>query len=239
MSKKKKPIAKINVKGLTLDDLLNYSADEINHMNRADLARVAGRLFDIANKRISALQKSDLGQLSPALASRTKSVKGSLRQKGIRVPKGMKVDLRFSVKGLDANNLRKQWVKAKNFIESKTSTIKGVKEIDREMQKRIDKISDESFDKELTAKQSRRLWKLFRKVYSEGGVKLTKSSDQVYESIRRMVQSSKYIKNDDIIAAATKRVDEAYDRMNKVEGKGKGTAIDDNDATNEADATRN
>jgi len=104
---------KINVKGMSIKDILSMDYEEINKLSKSDLARVTGRITAVAKKRVTRLERSDLGE-SPAL-------------RGLLKSRGKDVDL--SVKGKDRNQLMKLWSNSRNFVKAKTSTITGYKKV--------------------------------------------------------------------------------------------------------------
>lgn len=85
-------------------------------MDAKQYRREASKVISMANKRISRLEKSNLTD-SPAYAKLVDS-KGN--------PK-------FSVKGLDHNQLQSEMSKVKKFVQAKTSTIRGINTTLKEM----------------------------------------------------------------------------------------------------------
>ena len=85
-------------------------------MDAKQYRREASKVISMANKRISRLEKSNLTD-SPAYAKLVDS-KGN--------PK-------FSVKGLDHNQLQSEMSKVKKFVQAKTSTVRGINTTLKEM----------------------------------------------------------------------------------------------------------
>jgi hypothetical protein len=93
----------------------NYWAT-LYKMDAKQYRREASKVISMANKRISRLEKSNLTD-SPAYAKLVDS-KGN--------PK-------FSVKGLDHNQLQSEMSKVKKFVQAKTSTVRGINTTLKEM----------------------------------------------------------------------------------------------------------
>ena len=86
----------------------NYWA-ALHKMDAKQYRREASKVISMANKRLARLEKSSLTD-SPAYAKLVDS-KGN--------PK-------FSVKGLDHNQLQSEMSKVKKFVQAKTSTVRGI-----------------------------------------------------------------------------------------------------------------
>ena len=93
----------------------NYWA-ALYKMDAKQYRKEANKVISMANKRISRLEKSNLTD-SPAYAKLVDS-KGN--------PK-------FSVKGLDHNQLQSEMSKVKKFVQAKTSTVRGINTTLKEM----------------------------------------------------------------------------------------------------------
>lgn len=107
------------VSGKSIQDILNMDIETFNKLNTSDLRKVVGRLVSAGNKRLRSFEKA--GESSPATRYIEKS--GGV----------------FSTKGKDLNALRSEYVRAKNFLESKTGTRKGWENSKREVIKGLKK----------------------------------------------------------------------------------------------------
>lgn len=87
-------------------------------MDAKQYRREANKVISMANKRLARLENSNLTD-SPAYSKYVDS----------------KGNARFSVKGLDHNALQREMSKVKKFIQSKTSTVRGVNNTLKEMAK--------------------------------------------------------------------------------------------------------
>ena len=110
--------ATINVSGLSIKDILNMDYEDINKLSASDLSRLTSRLVSATNKRIRRLEKTEVGQYSPALQSfreRTGQEKLSVKVSGTKAERQGKLQHVFS--------------EAKHFLNLKTSTMTGYKQV--------------------------------------------------------------------------------------------------------------
>ena len=101
------------VSGMSVKDVLNMDINTFSSLNLSDMRKVVGRLVSAGNKRIRTFEKA--GENSPALRYINKS--------------GGK----FSTKGKNLNELRREYARAKGFFESKTGNIKDWRKIKNEL----------------------------------------------------------------------------------------------------------
>ena len=102
---------------MKVKEILQLSDTAINKMSRRELAQVTSILASAGNKRIARIEKA--GVTSPAVQS-VKSHEG-----------------RFSVKGKNTNQLRSEFARARNFMTSSTSTLKGAKASAKRIEKNL------------------------------------------------------------------------------------------------------
>lgn len=107
---------RINLSGLSIDQLVNIGATELKGYDRDNLARIVTKLDSTANKRLVRLEKA--GYNTPAMRS-SKMSRGD----------------RFSVKGKNLKELRSQYIQVSNFLKSETSTVKGYKKFLKRIKK--------------------------------------------------------------------------------------------------------
>lgn len=100
------------VSGMSVQDILNMDINTFNKLNTSDLRKVVGRLVSAGNKRLRSFEQA--GESSPATRHVAKS--GGA----------------FSTKGKDLNALRAEYTRAKNFLQAKTGTRKGWKQVKKE-----------------------------------------------------------------------------------------------------------
>ena len=119
------------VSGMTVQDILNMDNATFNKLSTSDMRKVVGRLVSAGNKRLRSFERA--GESSPATRHVAKSG-GS-----------------FSTKGKDLNALRSEYTRAKNFLQSKTGTRKGWKQVKKEtisgLKKHGVQMNEKQFDK--------------------------------------------------------------------------------------------
>ena len=101
------------VEGQKIGELNNYQSKQENALDRAEIRKLTAK----ANKRLDRLEKNGL-ESSPAY------------QKWLADG-----EVRFSVKGKDHNQLQKEVARLKRFLNSETSTVRGVNKTLKEMAK--------------------------------------------------------------------------------------------------------
>ena len=99
------------VENIKLGEIDNYQSRKANELDRAEIRKLTAT----ANKRIARLEKNGL-ESSPAY------------QKWLADG-----EVRFSVKGKDHNQLQKEVARLKRFLNSETSTVRGVNRTLKEM----------------------------------------------------------------------------------------------------------
>ena len=97
------------VSGLSIDDILNMDIVDFNRLSEKDLKLVVGRLVSAVNKRLRRFEKKGIS---------TPATRALMKSGGV-----------LSVKGKNANQLRKEYARARNFLNMETSTQKGYKKV--------------------------------------------------------------------------------------------------------------
>lgn len=122
------------VSGLSIQDILNMDAYQISKLNEKDLRKITGRLVSAGNKRLRRAEKAGV----------TSSAIRYVQETGA-----------FSTKGKTFNQLRHEFLRARNYLEAKGGTIKGAKQIQKEtvgeMKKSGINISTKTFDTTMSA----------------------------------------------------------------------------------------
>lgn len=192
----KKQKATLNVKGLSIDDIMNKDWNDLAKLNLADLKALTQRLVSASNKRLKRLESSNVGDYSGALQGRKKS--------------GGK----FSTKGKNINELRSEFRKAKSFLKSKTSTITGTRKVINTMSKKItgsglDKIG--GFRSERTYK---RFWNLYHQLEQtqSGLIGIVGGSAEVQKIVYDSMKNNR--SNAGAIQEINQRLDELYEDLN-------------------------
>lgn len=97
------------VSGLSIDDILNMDIVDFNRLSEKDLKLVVGRMVSAVNKRLRRFAKKGIS---------TPATRALMKSGGV-----------LSVKGKNANQLRKEYARARNFLNMETSTQKGYKKV--------------------------------------------------------------------------------------------------------------
>ena len=127
------------VSGMTIKDILNMDNKTFNSLNTSDMRKVVGRLVSAGNKRLRSFERA--GESSPA----TRHVE--------------KFGGSFSTKGKDLNALRAEYTRTKNFLQAKTGTRKGWKQVKKEITAGLKKRGVE-----MTEKQFNDVWKSYEEL---------------------------------------------------------------------------
>lgn len=106
----------------TKSDITNMTVDDMNRLNRTELAAAVRAMNDIARKRIKRIEIS--GKKSPAV--------NYIQKTG-----GIK-----SVKNKDINTLRTEYIRLYDFLSKKTSTLGGLKAVYKQVKIKFPNKSD-------------------------------------------------------------------------------------------------
>lgn len=177
------------VSGLSVKKILSMDVSEFNKLNKKDLQKITGRLVSAGNKRLRRAEQA--GVTSPAFAF--------IRDNG-----GF-----FSTKDKNINQLRSEFVRAKNFLESETGTIKGAIKFRKESIAALKKegvtMSEETFD--IVMRSYEKLKEL------DENVKERSLKYAVLQEIQEMTDTE--LDEDVIATTLQKRVDEIYKKMQR------------------------
>lgn len=134
----------------------SMTAESYNKAIRSNLAEITSRFTSVANRRIKALGSTKMGRISPAYMRAKNMSKSGL----------------FSVKGKGWNELLNTIKESKQFIQSKTSTLKGWEEVRKNVEKSI---GAEYFN---TSFKSKKFWEAYRKIYEAHGGSIARKNTQ-------------------------------------------------------------
>ena len=157
--------------------------------NRNSLPLSGATATSAANKRLNRLERSDVGELSPAYQQAQKRGR------------------RFSVAGKSVNQLRNEYKAVTQFLKKRTSTVGGWKKVRKETYSRI----GGGFK---SAAQEKRFWKAYRKLESDeyGAVKSYGSTETQQLLRQELVQGGRR-PMDDLIETMIARLDEEYEKQ--------------------------
>ena len=203
----------MDLDSLSLKKILNIDMRSINRYPQSTLKNLARRLVLASNRRLKELESNKLTSVSSAYTQLRLSKKAdaqALRKKqnkeikkirkeidaqremgvkGLRKPrlqKGkLKVDVRFDLpKDESRQDLMHIIKQAREFLSSKTSTAKGVHQVEKEMSMAV--------GRELTEKERKRVFKIFNQL-EMGAFKLYGyDSKEIRDVIAKMVAKRKY-----------------------------------------------
>lgn len=131
----------MNVNGLSVDDILSMDWTDVQKLNRRDLAQLTSRLASAGNKRLRRLEKAGLED-SPAHSVIQRSGGD------------------FSVKNKTINELRSEYNRVRAFLSptTKTSTVRGARQVEKEFKKRLGFEEGE----DMTDYQRKKFWEGYR-----------------------------------------------------------------------------
>lgn len=182
----------MNLKGLTIQDIMNLSWEQINTMGDVELKQITSRLVSASNKRIRRLEKSTRGKSS--FAYQTVEDRGRM----------------FSVRGKNTNQVRQEFKLAKNFLNMKTSTVTGWKKYRKETEDRLVSATDgESLNwKDGTWKKFWKVYRRFEEVH--GGTYKKGDSDRIQKMLTEIMNSNDKRKSAD---SFQRMLDDEYESM--------------------------
>lgn len=184
---------KDSLKGFTVNDLLDINPDAFNNMNRGELAKVVSRLASAANKRI-------------------KRVGEYMDKRGVNYKAGTiaKSD-KFSVKGKGINQLRAEYARIRDFMERKTSTVKGIKKVEKDF---IARVSDRLgyTPEDFTSDQLSRFWHAYKRADEMGlFTGIAPSSDIAQKITFQSWANTPNVSVDDFIDRFSDEIDKEYE----------------------------
>lgn len=132
-------------KGVSTEAIKQTDIETLNSWDRRTIARAVRRLADTANKRIKAFE-----------------------QKGIESPaflNVMKSGGKFSTRGKTVNQLRTEFIRARDFLKMKTSTQKGYERVKQDFFDRVEATTAQKIS--LSDDELNKFWRIFDKTESD------------------------------------------------------------------------
>jgi len=123
----------INVAGMTISDIMGIDLETFNKMGEKDLRAITSRLVSASNKRIRRLEKNNVS--SPAYRSL-----GSDKRFSTKLPSGTSKQQRV-------NKLKQEFARARSFLSSKTSTMKGYNQYQQQIIDDIEQTTGQKLQK--------------------------------------------------------------------------------------------
>ena len=186
---------------MKIKDILAINPEDILKMPEDELRTVVRDLGRVANMRITKLEKAGLTNISQAYQTAFPKQKKSRKS---RNKTG-----RFSAKGLNLNQLRAEYKRAKGFVTAPTSSLKGARQYGQELKNLtgIDPTHKRSIAK---------FWRQYHK-WVEQDAKRYQPSDQPGDNrdlVAMFREVYKYKNSEaDNIAAANELYNRAYEQM--------------------------
>ena len=164
----------MNVKGLSIQDIMNIDLDTFNKLKESELRALNSRLVSASNKRVRRLQQQNI--ISPALQSLRGDVKFSTK-----IPQGLTPRQKMSF-------LRQQYARMRTFLGSKTSTLTGAKATTKQIKKTI----SDKYGVELTGRQLNNISKIMQKLRKRGkiGGRGSETSNMMFEKLSKKIVES-------------------------------------------------
>lgn len=136
MAKKKQPKQPFYVEGMTVNEILNISPDQLMKLNKRDISRALRTVSLAANKRVNRL-KSKATKTKDGYVPKTKGSQINTSALNWVTNDGHK-RTKFGVKKSSTRNEMLHQLKTiKQFMEMKTSTVKGATEVRKDIEKRL------------------------------------------------------------------------------------------------------
>ena len=204
----------MNVKGLTINDILDIDLDTFNRLNESELRKLTSRLVSAGNKRIRRLKKHNIN--SPAMQQLGKETTFSTK-----LPKTTSKQQRV-------NKLRSEFARARSFLTSETSTIGGYKSFVKRTKKRIAQelgISEKVVDKKLNIG---RLFDLLHKAQQRGLVSSyrgSKGSEQARNIIADILIDNPDVDEDTLMDWLEEQSDLLYEDEEELEDETEETEL--------------
>lgn len=177
----------MNIQKISLKSLTDLSERELSSLSHNELSKVVSRLSQVANKRLTRLSKSDVF---------------SSAYEGFRI----RGEGKFTTKNKTDFDLKKEFLRVKDFLNMETSTIHGAQSVRREV---IQKLKKEHNIK-ITNKQYNDFFKVYerlKEVDSTVSNKLMKYN--VFEEISNVLDDSNI---DETVDEMRNRLTEIYQK---------------------------
>lgn len=180
---------KVNLKG-SISYLQNLTNRQLTNLTRNELAKVVSKLASASNKRTKRLIQS--GVPSPALIGRVERGK-----------------VKFSVKGKNVDELKKEYLEVKSYLSSETSTVKGARKV---MNTVIDTLKNKK-GIEITENQYKDFFKIYERVKeADPYISSQQMKYKVFEAISNKMD---YANPDDVIDSVIDDLENLYEQSMK------------------------
>ena len=177
----------MNVKGMSIRDIMNLTDVELSKMSAREIKAVTNRLASSANKRIRRLKESGLASRSSAY----RGLRAGIKHKGkIRMfttdYKKLKIKEMKGHKGKFPSakgKLYKEFNRAVRFLNDKTSTIAGTKDVMKKVKQRLGEFKSKA--------QENRFWEAYNALQKDYG-DLVKGRRISTDEIQQMIYERQF-----------------------------------------------
>lgn len=177
------------VSGMTIVDILSMDETRFNALSASDLRKITGRLVSAGNKRMRTLEKDP--NKSPALRQ--------LEESGGKL----------STKGKTLNELRHEFMRAKTFLESKTSKASEWKKVQKQILESLKKegINPSKIDMGT-------FWKVYNRITTtEGKFTERRLRYKVFSEIDTQIKDGRTV--EEIVSDVIKNLSTQYKKAEK------------------------
>lgn len=177
---------------MNVEKLLNLDISDISKMTRKELAKNTSILGSAVNKRVKRFGNKNIA---------TRATEG-LKNSGGNI----------SVKGKNINQLRHEFLRAKTFLQAKTSTHRGYVKTQKEIEKRLGGA--------ISPSESKLLWGAYNKISEIDGY-FTKlfGSEQTQIFLRNEIVENLDITNEELIQKGVDRINLLYEQSEESENE--------------------
>lgn len=175
----------MNIQKMSLKSLTDLSERDLSSLSHKELSKVVSRLSQVANKRINRLSKSDVFS----------SAYEGFRRRG---------EGKFTTKNKSDFDLKKEFIRVKDFLSKETSTVHGAQAVRREVVQKLRK----EHNIKITNKQYNDFFKVYerlKEVDSSVSNKLMKYN--VFEEISNVLDGASV---EDAVNEMRNRLTEIY-----------------------------
>lgn len=183
-----------------VSQVLDYGLKDLQALSDKELRQAVSRVNQTANARLRYLESKN--------ATGRSYVYGNLKEARGDAP-------RFSTRGKDREALINELQASKKFLSSKTSTITGIKNVEKQVKERISKRMEDSYDWkededfELTDRQWDKFWKIYREAENNDSLK-SYGSENLQDMVMNEWYKDKRRGKDYIIKKLLEREEEEY-----------------------------
>ena len=180
----------MDLTGKLIKSILNESMENVVSLKDKDLRQLASRLVSASNKRLKYLRndKTKWGKLSPVYQKKN-----------------------FSIKGKNRNQVLKEFKKMKNFLNAKTSTVRGFKQFREEVYGKIGFIPKN---------KAKKFWRIYRKFAeaNRGGLyainnEQKSGSLRMQKYLRFLYLTKKITNEDELLKTMENQLNRIYEEM--------------------------